>query len=71
MSPAQMTALTDRVIARYEVELAEADQLQLDHLAQRAEARYTTVLGDRMRACVDFERARRVVTAGIGGTRRG
>jgi hypothetical protein len=69
MTPAQMTQLTNRVVARFEVELAEADQLQLDHLAQRAEARYSSGLGARMRACVDFEKARRTVTAGIGGAR--
>lgn len=69
MNAAQMADLTNRVVARYQTELAEADQLQLDHLAQRAEARYSSDLGGRMRACVDFEKARRTIAAGIGGAR--
>jgi hypothetical protein len=54
-------ALTLEVLGRYAVELAEAGPAQLDHLAQRAEARYTTELGDRMRELVDHERAIRMV----------
>lgn len=53
--------LTLQVLARFAVELAEAGPAQLDHLAQRAEARYTTELGDRMRELVDYERAARAV----------
>lgn len=53
--------LTLQVLRRYAVELAEAGPAQLAHLAQRAEARYTTELGDRMRELVDYERAARAV----------
>jgi hypothetical protein len=66
---AAMTALADKVVARFAQELAEADTLQLEHLAQRAEARYTSDLGKRMRDLVDFERSRRVFTAAVGGAR--
>lgn len=52
-------ALADLVLDRYAVELAEADSLQLHHLAQRAEAPYATGLGDRMRELVDIEQAGR------------
>lgn len=52
-------ALQLQVLSRFGVELAEADTLQLVHLAQRAEGRYTTELGDRMRELVDHEKARR------------
>lgn len=51
--------LVNKVLARFSDELAEADDLQLRHLAERAEGRYTTALGDRMRDLVDEERARR------------
>jgi hypothetical protein len=54
-------ALVLKVLLRYAVELSEAGPAQLDHLAQRAEARYTTELGDRMRELVDHERAMRTV----------
>lgn len=54
-------ALTLQVLGRFAEELAEAGAVQLDHLAQRAEARYTTELGDRMRELVDYERAARAV----------
>lgn len=67
---AAMTELINTVVARYQEELAEAgDHAELEHLARRAEAQFCTDLGARMRACVDFERARRTVTAGIGGAR--
>lgn len=52
-------ALQLAVLQRFTEELAEADALQFEHLAQRAEARYSTELGDRMRALVDCERASR------------
>jgi acyl carrier protein phosphodiesterase len=61
---ATIATLTDKVLARYAVELAEADARQLVHLAQRAEARYASDLGARMRALVDAEHARR---GGEGG----
>lgn len=54
-----MADLTTKVLARFAVELAEADTLQLVHLAQRAEARYSSDLGERMRGLVDAERTRR------------
>lgn len=67
---AVMDDLVRKVLARFAVELREADDdLQLVHLAQRAEARYASDLGNRMRALVDDERARRVFTAGIVGAR--
>jgi hypothetical protein len=66
---AAMAALADKVVARFAQELAEADELQLEHLAQRAEARYTSDLGKRMRDLVDFERSRRVFTVAVGGAR--
>ena len=59
MNAAAMQALTESVVNRFAEELAEADTLQLTHLAQRAEARYTSDLGARMRALVDAERSRR------------
>jgi hypothetical protein len=54
-------ALTLQVLARFAEELAEAGSAQFDHLAERAEGRYTTELGDRMREMVDYERAMRAV----------
>jgi hypothetical protein len=60
MNAAQMTALTVKVLDRFAEELREADALQLKHLAERAEGRYATNLGDRMRDLVDAERAARV-----------
>jgi hypothetical protein len=69
MTPEQMTALTNRVLARFEQELADAGPDQLEHLARRAEGCYCTDLGKRERELVDFERARRAVTAGIEVTR--
>lgn len=54
-------ALQLAVLGRFAEELAEADTLQFDHLAQRAEGRYSTELGDRMRQLVDHERAARTV----------
>jgi hypothetical protein len=60
MSPEQMLdQLTDQVLARYQEELIEADAAQLVHLSQRAEARYNSNLGERMRALVDGEHERR------------
>jgi hypothetical protein len=56
----QMAALTEQVLARFQEELIEADDRQLVHLAQRAEARYSSLLGQRMRGLVDDERDRRV-----------
>jgi hypothetical protein len=67
MSPEQMAALTDLVLANYALDLRKADQLQFEHLAARAEGNYATNLGARERELVDFERARRTVTAGLGG----
>jgi hypothetical protein len=67
MSPEQMADLTNTVLANYARQLADADPLQFEHLAARAEGNYRTALGARERALVDFERARRQVTAGIGG----
>jgi hypothetical protein len=70
---AQMAAMTDlvnKVVAHYAEELTAAgSDAELGYLAQRAEAQFCTDLGDRMRACVDYERARRTITAGIGGAR--
>jgi hypothetical protein len=60
MTAEQMTALRELVLLRFAVELAEAGPAQLEHLAQRAEARYTTDLGDCMRALVDLERGTRL-----------
>ena len=54
-------ALQLAVLGRFAEELAEADERQFQHLAERAEGRYTTELGDRMRELVDFERTRRIV----------
>lgn len=59
IAAAQMAALVDQVLARFADELLEADALQLTHLAQRAEARYQSDLGARMRALVDAERGHR------------
>jgi hypothetical protein len=69
MSPEQMTALTNTVLANFERQLRTADDLQFEHLAARAEGNYATDLGARERELVDYERARRTVTAGIGGAR--
>jgi len=69
LTAASMQELTRKVLARFADELAEADDLQLIHLAQRAEARYASDLGDRMRDLVDAERSRRVFTAAIAGAR--
>lgn len=55
-------ALVLRVLDRFAVELHEAGACQLDHLAQRAEGRYATELGDRMRELVELERAHRAVS---------
>lgn len=60
MTAAQMAQLTQQVLDRFAVELAEAGPAQLEHLAQRAEARYASDLGGRMRALVDAERSARV-----------
>jgi hypothetical protein len=60
MTAEQMAKLTTQVLARYQEELIEADERQLIHLAQRAEALYAGVLGQRMRGLVDDERDRRV-----------
>jgi hypothetical protein len=60
MTAEQMAKLTEQVLARYREELIEADDRQLIHLAQRAEARYSSLLGQRMRGLVDDERDRRV-----------
>jgi len=54
-----MAALTEQVLARFHEELIEADDRQLIHLAQRAEARYSSQLGEQMRALVDGEHERR------------
>jgi predicted ArsR family transcriptional regulator len=62
-----MAALTEQVVARFAAELAEAGPAQLEHLAQRAEARYASDLGRRMRAMVDTERALRLLRA-LGDT---
>jgi hypothetical protein len=52
--------LQNAVLARFAEELADADELQLTHLAQRAEARYASVeFGRQMRDLVDHERAAR------------
>jgi hypothetical protein len=59
MNAAVMSDLTAKVLTRFAEELAEAGDQQLRHLAQRAEARYTTNLGDQMRVLVDTEVARR------------
>lgn len=69
MSPEHMTALVNAVVARFQDELAAGSDAELHHLANRAEGRYASDLGDRMRACVDYERTRRAfaVTAPIGG----
>ncbi len=69
MSPEQMTQLRNTVLARYADQLAAAGPLQFEHLAARAEGNYASDLGARERELVDFERARRQVTAGIGGAR--
>ncbi len=62
-----MTAPVNTVVANFQAELAAAgSDTELRHLA---EGRYASDLGERMRACVDYERARRTVTAGIGGAR--
>jgi hypothetical protein len=60
VTAAEMAKLTEQVLARFHEELIEADDRQLLHLAQRAEARYASVLGQRMRGLVDDERERRV-----------
>lgn len=62
-----MAALTEQVLANFQRDLAAADELQLNHLAQRAEGRYATSLGQRERALVDAERAHRILQA-LGGT---
>lgn len=54
-------ALTLEVLRRFAGELADADDRQFQHLAERAEGRHTTELGDRMRDLVDHERTRRMV----------
>jgi hypothetical protein len=52
--------LQNAVLARFAEELAEADELQLRHLAERAEARYASAdFGQQMRALVDHEKAAR------------
>lgn len=51
--------LVNAVLDRFREELAEAGAVQLEHLAERAEGRYSTAIGARMRALVDAERARR------------
>jgi hypothetical protein len=56
----QMDALTAQVLARFHEELIEADALQLVHLSQRAEAKYTSDLGAQMRQLADDEHDRRV-----------
>lgn len=50
-------ALESAVLLRFQVELAEAGPLQLDHLAQRAEGNYCSACGRRMRELVDLERS--------------
>lgn len=55
-----MAALTEQVLTRFHEELIEADDRQLVHLAQRAEAKYASDLGARMRQLVDDEHDRRV-----------
>jgi hypothetical protein len=60
MTAEQMAELTDLVLARSQVELIEADDRQLVHLSQRAEASYSGVLGQRMRGLVDDEHDRRI-----------
>lgn len=69
VTAAVMDDLTRKVLARFAEELGAADDLQLIHLAQRAEARYASNLGERMRELVDAERSRRVFTAAIVGAR--
>lgn len=59
MTAEQMAELVDLVLARFQEELIEADAAQLVHLSQRAEARYSSILGDRMRGLVDDEHERR------------
>jgi hypothetical protein len=60
MTAEEMAALTEQVLARFREELIEADDRQLLHLAQRAEALYSGLLGQRMHGLVDDERDRRV-----------
>ena len=53
------------MLDRFAVELSEAGPMQLKHLAERAEGRYATALGERMRELVDVERTiRRAVAHG-------
>jgi hypothetical protein len=56
----------DAMLARYAADLHKADVLTFDHMACAAEC-CTGVMGERMRALVDAERAERYrwVTAGI------
>jgi len=58
-TPVVTDALVDAVLARFAVELREAGPDQLVHLACRAEGRYRSAVGDRMRALVDAEYAAR------------
>lgn len=52
-----MAELTEQVLVRFREELAEAfGDDEVLHLARRAEARFSTDLGRRMRALVDTER---------------
>lgn len=60
MTAEEMATLTEQVLARFHEELLEADDRQFVHLAQRAEALYCSVLGQRMHGLVDDERERRV-----------
>lgn len=61
MTPTQMVDLTNTVLRNYARDLRNADTLQLEHLAARAEGNYATDLGARERELVDYERARRAV----------
>lgn len=68
VKPLDRIELNNRVLARFAAELAAAGPEQLEHLARRAECRCCTDLGERMRALVDDERARRVFTAALTAT---
>lgn len=60
-----LSGLTNLVLARFATELHDAGPEQLEHLARRAECYCRTRLGERMRALVDDERARRVFTVAL------
>jgi GTP1/Obg family GTP-binding protein len=71
MTAGQLDQLTATVLANYARDLANApDGPEFEHLARRAEGRYSTNLGERERQLVDAERARRVAATLIGGATR-